>query len=559
MASQFLLGYLVFCVLLNGQAVSQGFDWYRNQMITRVVPLYSTAYRILHDEIIQPILQFDQSLIELGPIDTEHDWKSEGSTNPTTTISTDAGSEDCTTTASPDDDYDEAGSEDETTTPVPENDDEPEVEDYTTTSSPDDDDEEAGSEDETTPSIPEYGNDDSARREDTINVGIQDESTSEEEDASKKKRSIDEVMSSDEESVVDVDERNNGNLKTLEIANTIEESDSKELNTTELFVLPSDQVADENNRLKSLVDEIGKAAHSVHNYLGNASNECDHLRKDLAKRITEATLDISKQEAELEQLQKNIADLVSSIAYRERDVIFAQQVFDERKTALQNAEREHQAARRRVEEARLCRGRRRRKRFSDWWYRNIERPVVQAVEFAIIKPICSVVNMNGIDIAKDARDLAENTLNSAQHQLTTQQQLLSEKRQQLTSVEVHRHLANGRQQALQTQLSTMQDNFKGISNVLSQFLFVRVHLSSVLVSSEELKTALKRLLDFHLVVEPLQRLAEQMIKDQLMPSFHFDIAASTIARVDRILDRLSDKLDRLPLLLPDSVFEDDVK
>jgi hypothetical protein len=113
--------------------------------------------------------------------------------------------------------------------------------------------------------------------------------------------------------------------------------------------------------------------------------------------------------------------------------------------ALQNAEREHHAAWRRVEEARLCRGRRRRKRFGDWWYRNIERPVVQAVEFAVIKPICSVVNMNGIQIAKDVRDRVESTLNSARHQLTTQQQLLSEKRVQLAYVEAHRNLANARQ------------------------------------------------------------------------------------------------------------------
>jgi hypothetical protein len=106
----------------------------------------------------------------------------------------------------------------------------------------------------------------------------------------------------------------------------------------------------------------------------------------------------------------------------------------------------------------------------------------------------------------------------------------------------------------------MQGNYEGISNVLNQFLLVRVHLSSVLVSSEALKTAPKRLLDFNLVVEPLQRLAEQMIRDQLMPSFHFQIAADTIARVDRIFDRLSAKLDNLPLLLPDSVFaEGEVK
>ncbi|CAF5186415.1 unnamed protein product [Rotaria magnacalcarata] len=145
-------------------------------------------------------------------------------------------------------------------------------------------------------------------------------------------------------------------------------------------------------------------------------------------------------------------------------------------------------------------------------------------------------------------DQASNALNDARHRLTIQQEELVSKRTQLSNVQLQQYFKNIQQSILQTQLSKMRTNYAAISSLLNQFRNVKVHLTNVLDSSKTLTVELKSLIDFELVIVPLKTLAEQMIKDQLMQSFNFEITVNTIVAVDRVLDQLSEKLERFPLL-----------
>ncbi|CAF4355400.1 unnamed protein product [Rotaria socialis] len=625
-------------------------EWYRNEMTTKVVPLYSTAYRILNNDIIERILHFDENpniinIVETSTVNRnkEDEHESEDAFSRSTEDGHSSKTENIEEVVhKPDDEVEEKSKEGKEI-----NEDNHKIEDEV----------DGPTEEEHHPAEIRKREDNYQQFEDDINEKTDEQSEekqpqdelnlhSEEQITEKMMTTAKQVSEDDNtveipqtieqirvwnESVDDqfsVDEHNtqenvsdetvpglmtttslndddddklgsneSEDTKSYAIVSTDETTENDTVtnaeNIIESAVTEFDQVNSEQNRLRVFVSEIGIAVNSVHELLGNASSECEQLHNQTYARITTAVLDISKQEEELRQLVSTISELTSTIDSGEQQVRFAEQVVREREAAVQNAERAQRDAEHKVDRARVCQNGRRKKRlFGNWWRNNVERPiaqatnwvakpvvqatnwvakpvvqatnwvakpvvqatnwvakpVAQAVTWAVIKPVCSVVNMGGIDIAKDARNLAGNMLNDARHRLTIQQEELASKRTQLSNIQLQQYFKNIQQSILQTQLSKMRTNYAAISSLLNQFRNVKVHLTNVLDSSKMLTAELKSLIDFELVIVPLKTLAEQMIKDQLMPSFNFEITVNTIAAVDRVLDQLSEKLERFPLL-----------
>ncbi|CAF3245041.1 unnamed protein product [Rotaria socialis] len=614
-------------------------EWYRNEMTTKVVPLYSTAYRILNNDIIERILHFDENpniinIVETSTVNRnkEDEHESEDAFSSSTEDGHSSKTENIEEVVhKPDDEVEEKSKEGKEI-----NEDNHKIEDEV----------DGPTEEEHHPAEIRKREDNYQQFEDDINEKTDEQSEekqpqdelnlhSEEQITEKMMTTAKQVSEDDNtveipqtieqirvwnESVDDqfsVDEHNtqenvsdetvpglmtttslndddddklgsneSEDTKSYAIVSTDETTENDTVtnaeNIIESAVTEFDQVNSEQNRLRVFVSEIGIAVNSVHELLGNASSECEQLHNQTYARITTAVLDISKQEEELRQLVSTISELTSTIDSGEQQVRFAEQVVREREAAVQNAERAQRDAEHKVDRARVCQNGRRKKRlFGNWWRNNVERPiaqatnwvakpvvqatnwvakpvvqatnwvakpVAQAVTWAVIKPVCSVVNMGGIDIAKGARNLAGNMLNDARHRLTIQQEELASKRTQLSNVQLQQYFKNIQQSILQTQLSKMRTNYAAISSLLNQFRNVKVHLTNVLDSSKMLTAELKSLIDFELVIVPLKTLAEQMIKDQLMPSFNFEITVNTIAAVDRVLDQLSEKLERFPLL-----------
>jgi hypothetical protein len=490
MMLKILLGLFVLGLLPHQDNSLDEVEWYRNEMTTKVVPPYTTAYRILNNDIIERILHFEENPYLSNEEETTGGMATVFEGHNTQENATDETMTELMTTTT------QENASDETVTEL-----------MTTTTRLNDDDAKLNS--------------------------------NESED-----------------------------IKSDTIANTDETTENDTVtnaeNIIESSVIEFDQTNSEQNRLRVFVSEIGIAANSVYEHLKNASSECEQLHNQTSARIITTTLDISKHEEEIRQLLSTINQLTLAIQNGEHQVRFAEQVVREREAAVQNAERELREAEHRVDRARVCQNGRRKKRFlgfidqaANWVAKPVvqatnwvAKPVVQAVNWAVVKPVCSVVNGGGIDIAKDARNLAGNTLNDARHRLAIQQQELASKRTQLSNVQLQRHFKNIHQSMLQTQLSKMQTNYAAISFLLTQFGNVKTHLTTAHDSSKILTAVfkLKRLLDFEHVIEPLKALAKQMTKDQLMASFNFEITANTIDTVDRVLDQLSEKLELLPLV-----------
>jgi hypothetical protein len=535
-------------------------DWYREAMTTGVVSRYNRAYKILNEDIIKPILEFDDKSSNGSNFDTlfrDEQTINEGDDN--NKIKEDESSET----------KDTIEIVNGNTTLI--DDDESKKDEYTTN----------GKEDEfseTKDTIEIFnGNttlidDDESKKDEYTTEGQEDEPS-----ATMVKRSVDDddddELDSNEFKFVNDEEL----ITTTEYASTVEVTESTPItDDVEMNVSSTVQTHEEDVRLADLVKKLRHGSNMVHELLKAASSGCEQMRTDLSTRIRVAAISISTQEAELHRLQSEIQGLVSAVHSAEEQAAFAEKVVREREATVENSERELREAEDQVEKARRCQRRRRRRFIGGWvkkhvqrpigkvvqagvanWQRHVERPVVHVVNEGIVKPVCSVVNMDGINRAKDARNTAKEGLNAARNRLSTQQQVLSNKRAQLSNVQIQQNAANERQRMLRLILTQMQTNFETIASLLEQFQVVNTHLTTVLGSSKTLRDEIKNLVDFELVIEPLKSLAEKMIKDQLMTSFNFEISARTIADVDRILDRLGDKLARFPLFIQNSNVSDD--
>jgi hypothetical protein len=541
MGLKILLCIIVLALVLDQGTSSNGTEWYRNEMIAKVVPHYNAAYRILNKDIIERILCFNASVDGEKSVNTSKIYPEQNVDNETVyeeqefnenygegitdeSVMIEQASEEVTTieqttvdtttirTVSDDTAINLEETSQQTMLLAPMDDEYPE--DYVD------------------------GNEKMKGTQVTDNRVVQDSADDENTDSNE----------SDDDTV-------NETTTTIEYVDSEEETNNTEItNVTPIFTHVTDETTtmeevvettDEQSQLGNLLSDIQIAANSVHRHLKNASTECERLRVQMDEQIESAVIAISLLEEDLRQRQRAIDTLKAEIRYHEHVVALAQQVVHQRQIAVENAEHQLREANARVGRARGCRNKRRRKRFlGGWWYDNVEKPVVEA--------FCSVVNMNGIEIAKDARVLAGNTLNDAQQRLATQQRELSEKKHQLFWAQFRRGLEYKRKEDLDMSHSNTQSKYKVLSSLTKQFKDIETYLTEVLKPSQRLKKVVKHLINFKLVINPLNILAQQMINEQLLTSFGTEISASTITNVDRILDQLSAKLARLPLFIGES-------
>ncbi len=76
---------------------------------------------------------------------------------------------------------------------------------------------------------------------------------------------------------------------------------------------------------------------------------------------------------------------------------------------------------------------------------------------------------------------------------------------------------------------------------------VEIHLKTVLGSSTVLEDAIRELINFELVIEPLNTIYHEMLTNNVMTSFTFEISAEMTATILKNLKVLSDKMPKMPL------------
>ncbi|CAF3416627.1 unnamed protein product [Rotaria sp. Silwood1] len=299
--------------------------------------------------------------------------------------------------------------------------------------------------------------------------------------------------------------------------------------------------------IRTLVDSLVCASRNVQNKLTEATKASEEIRNSLDEKIAHLVLSIVNQENKVRESQESVNQANINIEHAQQQVTTAENAVQDRQNALNTAEHDMRAAQKAVERARVC-GRRRRKRgFGKWWRKKVEKPFVQAVRQTVIKPVCSVINSGGIDNAKHRRALAEHTFREAQQRLTQYQQNLAHQRAQHAIAQTQLNEANSQLNILKNQLNEQKAKQLIIILLIKQFKSVEIHLKDVLGSSVVLEDAISQLINFQLVIAPLHAIYNEMITNNVMNSFNFEISAEMIAKILTNLTFLKEKMPKMPL------------
>jgi hypothetical protein len=86
-----------------------------------------------------------------------------------------------------------------------------------------------------------------------------------------------------------------------------------------------------------------------------------------------------------------------------------------------------------------------------------------------------------------------------------------------------------------------------VVSLIKQCKDVEVHLNNVLGSSTVLLDGVAQLIDFELVIEPLNSIYEEMLQNNIIESFGFKITAETAKQIKANLQKLAEKMPKMPL------------
>lgn len=299
--------------------------------------------------------------------------------------------------------------------------------------------------------------------------------------------------------------------------------------------------------IRKLVDSLVCTSQNVQKKLTQAVKSSESMDNTLNEEITQLVLSISNQEKKVQESQESVNQFNNQIHHIQQQITVAEQAVQDKQHALNRAEHDVQEAQRAVERARLCQGRRRKRGFGKWWRKRVEKPFVNVVRQTIVKPVCSVVNHGGINSAKDRRGLAERTLHDARQRLTQYQQELANQRTQHSAAQIRLNQANSQLNTLTTQLREQQANQIVVTTLNKQLKSVEVHLKNVLDSSTILEDAISQLINFELVIAPLNAIYHEMLTNDIMKSINYEISTDMTSKIQTNLKTLTDKMPKMPL------------
>lgn len=305
------------------------------------------------------------------------------------------------------------------------------------------------------------------------------------------------------------------------------------------FNTKSDQVT-----VKSLINSLICAAKNIHGELRKAAEASEQIRNTVDEQIAQLVLSISNQEERIRQNQEILHQANVNIQHAQHQVNMAEAAVRDSQHSLNIANHAVHEANEAVRQARICGMGRRKKRFLGFLK---ELNPVKIIRNVVGKPLCRVINSGGINSAKDRRALTEHNLRQAQQRLHTHQHNLAIQRAQHNTAQAQLNDANIQRQVVTSTLTEQRAKQILITTLTKQFKDVEVHLNNVLGSSAILQDEMIRLIDFELVIEPLNAIYHEMLNNSIMKSFGFEISLETSRQIHANLKRLTTKLPKMPL------------
>jgi hypothetical protein len=296
--------------------------------------------------------------------------------------------------------------------------------------------------------------------------------------------------------------------------------------------------------IRRLIDTLACASETVQKKLGVAVRASESIGNSIDGKINQLVRSVTNQERWVQEAQKSVNEANINIEHTQQQITLAENAVKDKLQSVNAAERDVHDADQAIKDARTCRGRRRKR----GWFRDIfVKPIEKVVKEIVVKPVCSVINRGGINNAEDRRTLAEGTLHEAQQRLADYQQNLENQHFQHQVAQTRLNQANSQLNMLTSQLNEQRATQVAVSSLVKQLRGIEVHLKTVLGSSTVLQDAISQLIDFELVIEPLNDIYHEMIKNNAMASFNFVISAEMASKTLTNLKVLADKMPKMPL------------
>ena len=173
----------------------------------------------------------------------------------------------------------------------------------------------------------------------------------------------------------------------------------------------------------------------------------------------------------------------------------------------------------------------------------------------ILKPICAVLNYEGIKSARKRRGGAQGEVNAAREQLANHQRDLERQRVEQVNFSNQKTQVTAQLQTLSLSLSQLQSRQIILANMTQQVRKVVQHLGSFVSKSSVLYNELQDLVSFENLVKPLNSIVTELIENGVTTK---EIAGATqissveVQLTSDILDLIKARVPSLPLNEGDS-------
>ncbi|CAF1681610.1 unnamed protein product [Adineta ricciae] len=177
--------------------------------------------------------------------------------------------------------------------------------------------------------------------------------------------------------------------------------------------------------------------------------------------------------------------------------------------------------------------------------------VEDGVKEYVIKPVCSVFNHEGINNARYIRNEALNSLQNARDQLQKHRSQLSNYQNNKQRLELDLTRANDLINELNIEIGKLYTNLN-LTSTINYELKIAVHHVSILSSrSHVLKEEIKYLIDFNLLIQPLNNIYNELKNNNLLSQAiddqHVLITEEEIESIQNSLNELMNILPNVPM------------
>ena len=230
-------------------------------------------------------------------------------------------------------------------------------------------------------------------------------------------------------------------------------------------LLKVDVAALDDDAVGRVVNRLYCSVQKVYQSLQQSVAASETLQANVGARLSTTVAQVGAQEQRIRDKDVEIAHTNQILASTQNQLVAAQQAVREKERAVADANQAVRDAEEDVERARKCRGKR-------GWFSKITSPITRPIENAIkdiiIKPVCSVINMGGIDNAKGRRDTAYNQLASARNQEQYYRQVVAEQQAMKNSLEAELNNLRSSLATIRAALRVLQDELTLTSDINTQ-------------------------------------------------------------------------------------------